>query len=197
MEQNEHKEANPAQGEEASRPAPRVYVASLADYNSGRLFGRWIDADVSGDELSEQVDEMLRDAPTPGAEEWAIHDYDGFGPLQLREYENLETVSQIARGIVEHGEAFAHWVAIVGTSDDDALARFEDAFLGTYESLEAYAEGLLDDMGYLDGVENAVPEGMQPYVQFDIAGFARDLVLSGDITTSEGSEGVYIFEASQ
>jgi hypothetical protein len=30
---------------EQRRPSPRIYVASLADYNNGELLGRWIDAD--------------------------------------------------------------------------------------------------------------------------------------------------------
>jgi antirestriction protein len=194
MEQDDTKEQKPVEAERVQRPAPRIYVASLSDYNAGRLFGRWINVTGSADDLIEQVQAMLKNAPTPGAEEWAIHDFEGFGPLRLGEYENLETVSRLAAGLAEYGEAFAHWADIVGTDDTDALERFEDVYLGVYESLEAYAEGLLNDLGYLDAVENAVPEGMQPYVRFDIAGFARDLVLSGDITTSEGGEGVYIFE---
>lgn len=181
---------------ERLRPAPRIYVASLSDYNAGRLYGRWLDADAEAEELQEQISEMLSSAPTPGAEEWAIHDYEGFGPLRLGEYESIETISLIGRGIAEHGEAFAHWAATVGTNDRDVLNRFEDAYLGVYETVEAYAEEILSDLGYIDAVEQAVPEGMQPYVKFDIEGFGRDLELSGDISTSEGSEGVYIFEGS-
>ena len=179
------------------RPAPRIYVASLSDYNAGRLFGRWIDAAAQPEELAEQIEAMLTEAPSPRAEEWAIHDYEGFRPLPLSEYEDLATISRVAIGITEHGEAFAHWAAIAGTSDVNELNRFEDTYLGLYDSVEAYAEMVLDDLGYLDAVDQAVPEGMQPYVSVDIAGFARDLVLSGDITTSEGSEGMYVFDMSR
>ena len=76
------------------RPVPRIYVASLSDYNDGRLFGRWIDAAVEPEDLARQVDKMLAASPTPGAEEWAIHDYEGFGPLPLSEYERLALVSR-------------------------------------------------------------------------------------------------------
>jgi antirestriction protein len=172
-------------------------VASLTDYNAGRLVGHWIDAAVEPDELATQISAMLAQSPSPDAEEWAIHDYEGFGPLPLSEYEDLAIVSTVARGVAEHGEAFAHWAAIVGTADAESLARFEDTYLGAYESLASYAEEFLDDLGYLDAVEAAVPEGMQPYVSVDIAGFARDLELAGDIVTSEGSEGVYVFDMAR
>jgi antirestriction protein len=175
-------------------PLPRIYAASLSDYNAGRLVGAWLDAAVEAGELAAGVQAMLASSPTPGAEEWAIHDYEGFGPLRLDEYESLETVASVARGIAEHGPAFAHFAALVGPSDSDELARFDDAYLGHAESLTAYAEALLDDLGYRSQIEAAVPEHLQPYIRFDIEGFARDLELSGDITTSDGDGGVYVFD---
>jgi antirestriction protein len=42
-----------------------------------------------------------------------------------------------------------------------------------------------------------VPDSLRPYVQFDYEGFARDMELSGDITTSDGDGGVYIFEGTR
>ena len=56
---------------------PRIYVACLAAYNNGCLHGRWIEA-TTPDEIWEQVRAMLADSPEPDAEEWAIHDHDGF-----------------------------------------------------------------------------------------------------------------------
>jgi antirestriction protein len=173
---------------------PRVHVASLSDYNAGRLFGTWLDAAVTVDELAEGVQAMLAASPSPGAEEWAIHDYEGFGPLRLDEYESLDTVSAVARGMLEHGPAYAHWAALVGSHDTEALSRFEDAYLGHSESIEAYAEELLGDLGLPEILERSVPESLQPYVMLDVEGFARDLELSGDITTSSGDGGVYLFE---
>jgi putative restriction endonuclease len=66
---------------------------------------------------------MLERSPTPGAEEWAIHDHE-VGPLRLGEYEDLATISQIGHGIAEHGPAFAHWTAICGTSDRETQRRY-------------------------------------------------------------------------
>jgi len=180
--------------EQEPKPAPRIYVASLSDYNAGRLHGEWIDAAVETDELAESVKAMLTISPEPGAEEWAIHDYEGFGPLRLEEYESLETVSAVALGIAEHGPAFAHWAALVGTSDREALARFEDAYLGHWDSLTAYAEELLDDIGVYRQIEEALPDHLQPYVTIDAEGMGRDMEFGGQITTSVGDDGVFIFD---
>jgi antirestriction protein len=172
---------------------PSIYVASLADYNAGRLHGQWLPADVGHTELETGVKLMLAASPIPGAEEFAIFDYEGFGPVRLGEYEPLTTVTTIAHGIAEHGPAFAHWAALVGTSDLGELDDFEDAYRGHFASVTAYAEELMDDYGANRYIE-AMPEYLQPYVKLDVASFARDLELSGDIATSEGDGGVYVFD---
>lgn len=179
---------------EGATSVPRVYVASLADYNAGRLHGEWIELDNAQD-LGERVQAMLRRSPEPVAEEWAIHDYEGFGPLQLGEYESLDTVSMLAQGIRQHGPAFAHWVALEGSTAGDLLARFEDVYLGHWESIEAFAESLFDDFGYQEILDQVIPEQLQAYVRFDAEAWARDLDLGGDITTSQGDHGVYVFNA--
>ena len=56
--------------------SPRIYVASLSDYNAGRLHGRWIDATQSADTIREELSQMLAESQEPIAEEWAIHAYD-------------------------------------------------------------------------------------------------------------------------
>lgn len=175
----------------------RVYVASLSDYVDGLLHGAWIDADGDPEELAEHVQEMLARSPMPGAEEYAIHDYEGFGPLRLEEYEDLATISQLGQGITEHGPAFAHWASICGTSERDEMARFDDVYLGHWDSVEAYAENLLDDLGLDRLIEESVADSLQAYVTIDTEGFARDLEYSGDVTSSEGDNGVYLFDPNR
>ena len=74
---------------------PRIYVASLADYNAGRLHGRWIDADQSPDAIREQIGQMLAGSKEPIAEDWAIHDYESFGDLRLSEFEDVDQIVNI------------------------------------------------------------------------------------------------------
>jgi len=184
----------PHQETDRAPDAPRIYVASLADYNAGLLHGTWVDAAQSSEDLYGAVEQMLRASPTAGAEEFAIFDYEGFGPFRLHEYESLDNVAKVAKGIAEYGAAFAHFVHLTEGSDLDPLTAFEDAYLGHWESVEAYAEQLLDDYGYEDRIGRSWPEPIQPYVRVDIETIARDLELSGDITTSEGDGGVYVFQ---
>ncbi len=173
---------------------PRIYVASLSDYNDGYLQGTWINASQEPEDIHTAIQDMLTRSPTPGAEEYAIHDYENFGPLKLGEYESIETVSLLAQGITEHGVAYAHWAALVEDSSPEALGRFEDAYRGHFDSLVDYAAQLFDDFGYNDLIETIVPEHLRSYIRVDIEAFARDLELSGSISTSEGDGGVYVFD---
>ncbi len=183
------------EAEPSPPPMPRIYVASLSDYNDGRLHGAWLDAAQEVEVLYDQVDVMLKLSPLPGAEEWAIHDYESFGSFQLGEYEALEWISAVASGIVEHGYAFAAYAELVN-DQPERLKDFDDAYRGQWESLEAYADELLDDLGATELLEQ-VPDWLQPYVSLDVAGFARDLTLGGDIWTAEAAEGgVWVFDGA-
>jgi hypothetical protein len=60
---------------------PRIYVASLSDYNAGRLHGVWLDATEDYDTLSTGVAQMLAASPEPGAEDRAVVVIDPKGDL--------------------------------------------------------------------------------------------------------------------
>lgn len=186
----------PEQTAERLPPArPRIYVASLSDYNAGRLHGVWLEAAQEVEELRAGITAMLETSAEPVAEEWAIHDYEGFGRMHLSEYESLETISAVGLGIVEHGPAFAAWADLQYPLDPTALVDFEAAFRGTWESVEAYAEDLLEDLGATIALEH-IPEWLQPYVRLDVAAYARDLELGGDISTVRDETDVHIFDAT-
>jgi antirestriction protein len=179
---------------EPTTPSPRIYVASLSDYNNGRLHGVWIDATLDDDEINQAVTEMLSKSSEPYAEEYAVHSYEGFGPLHLHEYEPLASCARIARGIKERGPAFAHFASVREPEEVD-LDAFDESYVGHYESLEAYAEELLNETGLYQSLEKAVPDWLA-YVKVDVEQFAYDLELSGDVTTSEsGDGGVFIYRA--
>lgn len=194
-ENQEHKGGE--QQEQEPEITQRIYVASLADYNNGNLHGTWIDANQTANEIHQQTSEMLDESRLPDAEEWAIHDYEGFGPLHLSEYENFETIARLAQGITEHGPAFAHWASLTGLSDETTIERFEDAYLGEWKSLNEYAEHILDDLGYIDELNKHIPASIHPYIYIDSPAFARDLELSGDIYTADSNDGgIYLFTSN-
>ncbi len=72
---------------------PRIYVACLAAYNNGRLHGRWIDAGQDVEEIQTEITEMLAASPIQLAEEWAIHDYEGFEGASLGEFSSIQWVA--------------------------------------------------------------------------------------------------------
>jgi antirestriction protein len=186
-------------GETIRQTRPRIYVASLSDYNNGILHGTWIDATSDIDTMQDDVAEMLRISPTAHrygdpAEEWAIHDYEGFGELQLSEVDSIEYIARIASGIERHGLAFAAWASEIN-SDPEQLDQFEERFQGEWESVEAYAENLLEEMGAPKVIDEA-PEWLQPYLDLNVASFARDLEAGGDITTAATDDGhVWVWTA--
>ena len=66
---------------------------------------------------------MLDRSPSGGAEEFAILDFEGFGPWRLGEYESIATWPTVAQGIAEHGRPLATGSGSSGPVDpDDWLA---------------------------------------------------------------------------
>ena len=173
---------------------PHIWIGCLAAYNNGKLHGDWVDAAVSGEELVASAKRIIASSPEPDAEEWAIFDYDDFGDYRVEQYDQLEQVASVARGIAEHGPAFACW-AQLHDGDEDMLTHFEDAFLGEYGSAEDWAREVLDELNLdLFLKMGAIPETMRPYIQIDYAGWARDAELGGDIDIEDAPGGrVYVF----
>ena len=162
---------------------PRIYVACLASYNSGILHGAWIDA-TDAETIREAIQEMLKRSRCPGAEEWAIHDYEGFGPLRLSEWEDIDQVAELGSLIDKYGEAFAAYANYVGV-DYATEEGFQDAYCGEWDSEEVYGEYLFDELYAHD-----LPDHILPYI--DYGAFARDLFIN-DCSSIESDSGVYVF----
>ncbi|WP_369044672.1 antirestriction protein ArdA [Sinomonas sp. P10A9] len=173
---------------------PAIYVASLADYVNGRLHGTWIDATIGADAIHREIEAMLATSKEPAPEEWAIHDYENFGPLRLGEYDSIERVAAIAEHIKEKGPAFAAWLDYTGLDQED-WTYFDDAYLGEYETLDVYTEQLIDDLGYARILDESLPESIRSYVKIDGHAMAQDLEASGDVFTVESDSGVYVFSS--
>lgn len=173
---------------ESIGPEPRIYVACLASYNAGRLHGRWLDATQEADELREEINLMLEDSPVPRAEEWAIHDHEGFSPLTIGEYEDLEAVSEAAQLIAEYRDLAAYVLADLGGVGHHEAAReaLENLYIGSYSCVSDWVEELLDE-----GVYGPIDEKLRAYIASDR--LARDLEISGDIQTFEIDGDYHLF----
>ncbi|MGU3500920.1 antirestriction protein ArdA [Mycobacterium sp. C31M] len=176
------------------KPSPAIYVASLADYNNGRLHGKWMDAARDPDEIYADINAILASSLEPAAEEWAIHDYEQFGAWKVNEYDSVEQISQIARGIAEHGFAYAAWADVFdGEEASFDIDGFRESYLGHFESVTDYVEQMADDLGYEAELEK-LPENLRSYTRIDYAAIARDMEHSGAIAiVPDPSGGLWIF----
>ncbi|MGF6599815.1 antirestriction protein [Paraburkholderia sp. GAS448] len=105
-------------------------------------------------EICDPATSEMRASPTckgtgqvPSAEEWAIHDHEGFGGL-LGEYDSFERVAQLDAALEEHGEAFLAFLSAFGSDAD--IDRFGDAYRGEYDSERAFAEEWAIEGGLID-----------------------------------------------
>jgi len=163
---------------------PRIYVACLAAYNSGCLHGRWIDA-TTPDEIWDAVRAMLAASPEPDAEEWAIHDYEGFEGASLSEYASFETVCELADFIADHGELGGKVLSHVGDDLAEARAAF-DEYAGEYRSAADFVEELYEETGA------QIPESLRYYIDWEA--LARDMALNGEIIAIQTAfDKVHIF----
>lgn len=64
-----------------SQNTPKIYVVCLAAYNNGKLHGVWIEANQPAEAIWDAIRAMLKNSPERDAEEWVIHDYEGFYDL--------------------------------------------------------------------------------------------------------------------
>lgn len=121
------------------------------------------------------------------AEEWAIHDFEGFEGIRLSEQEDIDTVADLAAAIEEHGEPFAVWWNNENRDSVD-VDRFLEQYRGTYSSLADYAEEVIGNCYEID----KLPDVIRFHIDWD--GIGRDMELGGDIWTHEGGDGVYVFD---
>jgi len=216
--------------------APRIYVASLSDYNAGHLHGRWIDATQDLEDIYLEIKEMLREsdypniekrdytcrecghvwdaqvfydestleekipscpeckaeAPEspmiyPSAEEWAIHDHEGFTGWQPSEGESIETVAEVAALIEEHGDLFGLVLEHADGNIERAKQLMDEGYRGAHDSLEDYAREFCQDC------YGEPPEWLTYYIDYEKMG--KDWELGGDIFTIEHDGKVHIFDA--
>lgn len=147
----------------------KIYVACLASYNNGVLYGRHIDVDgKDADDIQAEIAAMLRGSrfpnvmvkhpetgeQVPSAEEWMIHDYDddtgcGFSE-HFGETSSIKPILELYEAWQEaddedNGAAFAAWVRQRGRDDDCSYSRFQEQYRGTYDSFRDYADEQADE----------------------------------------------------
>ena len=110
---------------------PKIYVACLASYNNGRLYGRWIDASTDVSEMAEQINEMLAGSPYPNVMRQKYRDEDG----ELRYVDVSTPADKIPDEWEKEGEPFP-------SAEEWAIHDYEGLGpnLGEYAGLEEVAK---------------------------------------------------------
>ena len=164
---------------------PCIYVACLAAYNNGKLHGARIDAlNNDPDEIMAEVQVMLKASPEPNAEEWALHDNEGFEGIHLSEWEGFAQVHMLAQFIDAYGRLGAALVKYVGDAEH-AHAMMQDGYAGCYTSIGDFAEELTS--GTIE-----IPDNLAYYIDHERMG--QDMEMNGDFTTIETAhDEVHIF----
>jgi antirestriction protein len=177
-----------ASSRHAGATTPQIYVACLSAYSAGRLHGEWIDASADADEMRTEIAAMLAKSPEPDAEEWAIHDTNGFDGVQIGEHDPLERVAALAELLYDHPGAVVA-AFLDGWGDhcaDELISTFEDAHGGCWTTVDEFADEVLVS----DDVKEALGERLYGY--FDLERYARESEADGGFSTVDTPDGVHV-----
>jgi len=163
----------------------KIYVACLAAYNNGILHGRWIEANQDPFDIWSEVSEMLLASPVEDAEEWAIHDHDGFEGCTVSEHAAFDYVSELAQFIDEQGALGGKLVEYYG-SLSDARGAIEDHYAGEYESLSDFAQEITEQ-------STTIPDHIAAYVDYER--MAQDLEINDVLAIETAFDEVHVFWA--
>jgi antirestriction protein len=172
-------------GQAAEKLEPRIYVACLAAYNNGWLHGAWIDVEDDADAVREAINAMLKASPVAGAEEYAIHDHEGFGGVEIAEYAGVDKVAAIASFLRERGTLGALVLEHFCGDLDAAASALDEDYWGIFASLAD---------GYQEMTEETltIPEALRLYIDWEA--MARDARLNGEVFTVETAhDAVHVF----
>ena len=149
---------------------PQIYVACLASYNAGHLFGEWLDVDSDAEDLGEAITELISRSPARDAEEYAIHDHENFQGFNVGEFSSLSEVCKAAELIEQHGPAFGAACAVF--VNDEIEQALTERYRGAWESAAEYAEDWTDQCGDLANV----PDSVRGYIDWE--SYARDMCIT-------------------
>lgn len=162
---------------------PQIYVACLSAYNNGYLHGGWIDASEGIEHVRECIKEILKSSPVAEeCEEWAIHDFQGFGNYKVDESHDLEELCKVAEFLRECDKFPAEVVSwlIDDYGIDGAKEKMEDDYIGEFDTSSDFAYHYVEDSGMLEGISKDIA------MYFDYDSLGRDLDLNGDVISFSG-----------
>lgn len=165
----------------------KLYIANLAQYNSGNNMGRWFKLPVS----MNIIKEILRlDGSNEYGEEWIILDWENPYCLPIGEYSNIDQLNEYVNGLEElEDNVLANLATILSfgsESIDDILGNGGENYKFTGKTdMEDVAREVVESAGDL---ENVVVKNMQIIYYIDYSRLGHDLEISGSYFEGKNGE---------
>lgn len=134
---------------------PAIYVACLASYNAGKLFGHWLNLEGGPDatEIQAAIDLVIKESPEPFAEEYAIHYSQELpGILSRSEWPDIATLAEYAQNWAEltfKDDQLAYKISCDNAGVILHLDDFRDQFMGWFEEPWHFAMERAEQAGWL------------------------------------------------
>lgn len=197
----------------------RIYVASLADYNNGRLHGEWIDLDgKDADDVQGEIAAMLRASKYPnvtvecpkcngtfyeqnGSEEGPCSVCNGSGEVpsteewSIHDYDDCPdmgenpSIDDLLEQVRLLDEHGDAWEAYVGWIGSTNAT--ESHFEDCRAGEATSEEAWLDDFMDSTGTLDGMPEHLRNY--FDADAYLRDMKAGGDVSFEHVNGTTYAF----
>lgn len=166
-----------------------IYVGTYKKYNEGSLFGMWIDLEKVSDagEFFDVCRALHADEDDP---EFMFQDYQGFPESMyyesMCEDEIQDILDYVALNLNEDDKELLeeYQDAYDSTANISDLDKIKDYYCGQYDSLEDYAEELMNEC-------YNIPDFLVNYI--DYKAVARDLEMDGTFISSNG----FVFDTNR
>ncbi len=190
--QQEEAAERPEVAERLRSYVPRVFISDLASLARRIHHGLWIDADRPPADLKADIAAMLDSSPTPGAERWAVGAAQGFAGIDVVGVTDPALVSQLGRGMRQHGAAYSAWASLAGIDDRSQLDKFSDFHVGSYNTLVDWAQEVTDDLRWREHLDEVVAPEIRPYVSIDYQKFLGEAVRRWDVLRGDDGR-IHVF----
>ena len=168
---------------ESTYTPAQVYFACLASYNNGHLHGCWVEPIHGVDHMRDAIAEMLETSPIEGAEEWAVHDYEGYEGAHIEEYAGLEHIYELTEFIEGNSAIGAALLEHYGNDLNDAWRASKDQYAGTYESVTDFVREITEET-------TIIPENLRFYIDYEA--MAQDMLVN-DVFSIRFEAREYVF----
>ncbi len=151
----------------------RLYVGTYAKYNNGSIEGKWLDLEDYPDPESflEACKQLHKDESDP---ELMFQDFEGFPKGMYSESCNSDDLQKIYEWLeLDEDERELLGVYRDNIDEDGTLEDAQDAYSGTIDTVDGWAEDYIESTGALE----SMPENLRYY--FDYEKFARDAESGG------------------